>query len=81
MWTALMSIKRSSSIPAKIMYAIGSCLAIMMVLASVSIWQMNRIGKELTSIAEANIPVMEVVSKITTHQLEQAILLERSLRA
>jgi methyl-accepting chemotaxis protein len=76
-----MSIKRSSSIPAKIMYAIGSCLAIMMVLASVSIWQMNRIGKELTSIAEANIPVMEVVSKITTHQLEQAILLERSLRA
>ncbi|MCV6600209.1 MAG: methyl-accepting chemotaxis protein [Cohaesibacter sp.] len=76
-----MSIARSTPIPVKIMFAVGTCLVFMAILASVSIWQMNRIGKELTSIAEANIPVMEVVSKITTHQLEQAVLLERSLRA
>ncbi len=76
-----MFISRSTSIPVKIMVAVGACLTFMVGLASVSIWQMNRIGKELTSIADANIPVMEVVSKITTHQLEQAVLLERSLRA
>lgn len=71
----------SIKIPTKIMVAVGVCLAFMATLATVSIWQMNRIGKELESIAEANMPVMEVVSKITTHQLEQAVLLERSLRA
>ena len=76
-----MTFLTSIKIPTKIMLAVGLCLTFMALLATVSIWQMNRIGKELESIAEANMPVMEVVSKITTHQLEQAVLLERSLRS
>ena len=76
-----MNLLNKISIPNKIMAAVGLCLIFMAGLALVSIWQMTRIGKELESIAEANMPITEVVSKITTHQLEQAVLLERSLRA
>ena len=41
---------------------------------------MNQIGLELESIAHSDIPLTEVISRITTHQLEQAILFERFMR-
>ncbi|NVK34731.1 MAG: HAMP domain-containing protein [Rhodobacteraceae bacterium] len=46
----------------------------------ISMFQMNKIGVELVSIAERDIPLTEAVSKVTEHQLEQAILLEKMLR-
>ena len=41
---------------------------------------MNMIGHELQEIAERDIPLTEILTKITVHQLEQAILLEQGLR-
>ncbi len=41
---------------------------------------MNQIGEELAAISEENIPLTQVVSQITIHQLEQAINFERTLR-
>ncbi len=41
---------------------------------------MNQIGEELATISEENIPLTQVVSQITIHQLEQAINFERALR-
>ena len=41
---------------------------------------MNQIGEELATISEENIPLTQVVSQVTIHQLEQAISFERALR-
>ncbi len=41
---------------------------------------MNQIGNKLITIAEEDIPLTNVVSQITIHQLEQAINFERTLR-
>ncbi len=56
-------------------------LILMMVLvASISIWKMSAIGHEIESIADNDIPLTEILTKIETHQLEQAIWFERALR-
>lgn len=41
---------------------------------------MNRIGVELVAIAEQDIPLTKIITNITTHQLEQALVFERVLR-
>ena len=50
------------------------------IVAAVALWQMGSIGKELESIAEKDLPLTEAVTRVTHHQLEQAILVERLLR-
>jgi len=49
--------------------------------ASVGIYKMSMVGNELEEITGQDIPLTEAVTAITVHQLGQAILLERSLRA
>ncbi|MDH5183279.1 MAG: methyl-accepting chemotaxis protein [Gammaproteobacteria bacterium] len=49
-------------------------------IALVSIIQMGKIGGEIDAIADQDIPLTEIISKITVHQLEQSISFERSLR-
>ncbi len=49
--------------------------------AGVGIYKMSLVGNELEEIAHQDIPLTETVTAITLHQLEQAILLERALRA
>lgn len=51
----------------------------MIILGWVSISSMNKIGKELIDIAEEDIPLTQALTKITEHQLQQAILFERFL--
>ena len=46
----------------------------------VSWYYMDKIGKELNSIAYEDIPLTKIVSAIETHQLEQAITVERVLK-
>ncbi|MBF0622304.1 MAG: methyl-accepting chemotaxis protein [Magnetococcales bacterium] len=46
-----------------------------------SIMQMNTIGGHIRAIADQHIPLTEAVTKIESHQMEQAIMFERSLRA
>lgn len=41
--------------------------------------QMNRIGVEITEIAEQDIPLTRILTQVTVHQLEQAIELEKGL--
>jgi methyl-accepting chemotaxis protein len=41
---------------------------------------MQAIGEEIVGIAERDIPLTEIVTKMTIHQLEQAVLFERSIR-
>lgn len=73
--------KLSVTIGAKIYGVVGLCLGCMIVVAAVSIWQMSRIGHEIEGIAERDLPLTAALVKVTTHQLEQSISLERALRA
>jgi len=45
----------------------------------VGITQMNKIGDEIVEIAEQDIPLTEAFTRVTIHQLEQAVLLEKGL--
>ena len=46
---------------------------------SVSIYQVQSIGKELTSIAESDLPMSNSLAQITEHQLKQTIEFEKIL--
>ncbi len=54
-------------------------LGLMALIGLFALVQMNKIGDELINIAEGDIPLSTMLTKVTEHQLEQAILLERSL--
>lgn len=71
----------SLSVGFKMLGVVAFCLALLVAVAGVSIWQMSRIGHEIEGIAERDLPLTGVLTKVTTHQLEQAISLERALRA
>ncbi len=53
---------------------------LMIILAAVAIFNMSSIGEELKEIAEEDMPLIEIITEITVHQLEQAIWFERCLR-
>lgn len=54
-------------------------LALVLLVAAVGVVQMEKIGAELFDIAEEDIPIGNAVTKITEHQLEQAVLFERAV--
>lgn len=64
----------------KLLGIVGLCLMATVIVAVIGIWQMSRVGQEIESIAEDDMPLTELVSRVTVHQLEQAVLLERILR-
>lgn len=68
------------SITAKMLTLVTLSSFCIIAISAVSIMQMQKIGLELESIAESDIPLTEVISRITTHQLEQSIYFERVLR-
>ena len=55
-------------------------LVFLVTIGGIGYYKMNKIGHELVGIAERDIPLTEMLTKITIHQLEQAILLEQALR-
>jgi methyl-accepting chemotaxis protein len=62
----------------KRVYAMAAILLfVCAVTAATGIWKMNKIGQEIAEIAEQDIPLTESVTRITIHQLEQAILIEK----
>jgi len=66
-------------IPVKI-YGLVLALLVLLATASTSgIVQMLKVGEEIDSIAKADIPVTAIITKVTVHQLEQAILFERAV--
>ncbi|WP_299816075.1 methyl-accepting chemotaxis protein [uncultured Roseibium sp.] len=73
--------KRSGSIGTKIMFVVGTCLAGLVLVAGIGLWQLDKIGTLIDGVANQDIPLTNAVSVITIHQLEQSINLERALRA
>jgi len=70
----------ATSVAGKILALVGFLSLGLVIVALVAIFQMNAIGKELTNIAEKDIPLTEAISHVTNHQLEQAALVERIMR-
>ncbi|MEM9633467.1 MAG: methyl-accepting chemotaxis protein [Pseudomonadota bacterium] len=68
------------SVAAKVIAIVLVLSAVMVAQSVFSVSQLNKIGKEIETIAESDIPLTEVLSRITTHQLEQSVLFERILR-
>lgn len=71
---------KNLSVGGKIYGIVGFCLLALSLVAGVAIVQMARIGAEMEAIAEQDIPLTEIISRITVHQLEQAISFERAIR-
>ncbi|MDK1290591.1 methyl-accepting chemotaxis protein [Pseudoalteromonas umbrosa] len=57
----------------------GIQLTMLLLVSTIALVQMAKIGYELIDIAEEDIPLNNFLTQITEHQLEQAILLERML--
>jgi len=71
----------SVGVGTKVLGVVGFCLVLLVAVAGFSIWQMSQIGHEIEGIAERDLPLTGALTKVTTHQLEQAIYLERALRS
>ena len=62
-------------------FSLAIVLVAMSAITSVySIIKMGHIGDEIAAIAEEDIPLVNIITEITIHQLEQAIWFERTLR-
>ncbi|MBB6521128.1 methyl-accepting chemotaxis protein [Pseudoteredinibacter isoporae] len=55
-------------------------LSLLITSSLTAILSMHSIGKELKNITEEDLPLIEALTKITVHQLEQAIHFERAIR-
>jgi len=64
----------------KIWVLVAMTLTVSVIISSISLYKMNKIGGEIEVVAEELVPLTESVTKITISQLEQSILLERALR-
>ena len=73
-------IPKGFSVTQKVLGLIALCIGALGIVAATGITQLSNIGIELESIAEQDMPLTEAITKVTTHQLEQAILLERIMR-
>ena len=70
----------SIKIGTKIFALVGFCLTLLAIVASTSIFQMEKIGIEIVSIAERDMPLANSLTELTIRQLEQAVNLERAIR-
>ncbi len=70
---------KNLSISAKVYSLTGMLLGLMIITALTGILSMAQIGKEIEGIAEKDMPITSNLTQITIHQLEQAVLFERSL--
>jgi len=71
---------KAFKIGVKIMGLVGILLLLQAISSGFGIIKIGYIGEELKGIAEQDIPMTEVVTEITVHQLEQAVWFERALR-
>ena len=71
---------RSISVGAKIGGVIAVCMVALAAVSAIGITQMNTINKQIVGIAERDIPLTDIVTNITLHQLEQSVAFERAVR-
>ncbi len=62
------------------MGVVSICLILLVATVGAGVYQRAKIGGEIEAIAEQDMPLTEIISKITVHQLEQAIEFERAIR-
>ncbi|MEH0022168.1 MAG: methyl-accepting chemotaxis protein [Desulfobacter sp.] len=65
---------------AKMTLLVGILLVLSATSSGVGIWKMAILGNKIIEIAEQDIPMTEILTQITIHQLESAIWFERSFR-
>ena len=70
----------SLTVGQKLMGVVSFCLVLLVLTAGSGLYQLNSIGGEIEAIAEQDMPLTEIITKITVHQLEQAIEFERAIR-
>ncbi len=68
------------SVKAKVTATVMFCIMLLVGVSGVAIWQMTKVGEEIGSVVNFDLPVTEALTKTTVHQLEQAISFERSVR-
>lgn len=71
---------RDIKISTKIPLLTGLTVLLMTAVMGLGLRYINTIGNEVTAIAKEDIPLLEAVSKITYHSLEQSIHLERAIQ-
>ena len=60
-------------------YAMAAALLVILAaVAATGIWKMHKIGVEIAEIADKDVPLTQMVTKITVRQLEQAVLLAKA---
>ncbi|MES0882635.1 sensor domain-containing diguanylate cyclase [Roseibium sp. SCP14] len=75
--------KRSAvryTITGKLLTIVAICVAFVVAASGVGIYQIRKIGQEIEFIAEAEVPLTEAIGHVTTHRLEQNVLIERLMR-
>jgi len=66
------------SVKAKLMSNSALLILLLLLSSGYAVYTMGKIGKELISISERDIPLTGILTEITIHQLEQAIQFERA---
>jgi len=76
----MFSVFNQGNIAAKIYATIYGCIFSFILLTGFAIQQMAKIGEEIKSIAEIDLPLTVLVTEASTNQLEQSIQFERLLK-
>ena len=77
-----MNIRQSTEIGvrAKLVIIAAFFLSIIVIISLITYVKLSSLGGEIEAITKQDIPLTEVISQITVHQLEQGISFERALR-
>lgn len=65
---------------AKMSSLVGALLSLIILVSAFAVTKMEKVALEIDSIANNNIPLTKVVTDLTVHQLESAVMLEKLLR-
>ncbi|WND01544.1 methyl-accepting chemotaxis protein [Temperatibacter marinus] len=68
------------TIRAKLLGIIAVVITLLIIQTMITIFNLQGIKTELEGISDRDMPLTEIITELTTHQLEQSILFERSLR-
>ncbi len=63
----------SMKVGTKIFALVGLCLSMLIMVAGVGVWQLSKIGVEMVSIADYDLPLTNSLSQIRVYQLEQSV--------
>lgn len=69
------------TITQKMSSLVGALLSLIILVSAFAVTKMEKVALEIDSIANNNIPLTKVVTDLTVHQLESAVMLEKLLRS